>query len=62
MLFYLLGCPGVLLPVDGDLLMGLIPKHSVEFLDVAVLDSAGWWLWHTSGERKYHGGMGLKPP
>lgn len=34
--------------VDGDLLMSLTPKLSVEFLDAAVLHSAGWWLWQTS--------------
>lgn len=44
MLLYLLGCPGILLPGNGDLLRGLTPKHSVEFLDLAVLSSAGWLL------------------
>lgn len=44
MLFYLLGCPGILLPGNGDLLVRPTPRHTVEFLDLAVLSSVGWLL------------------
>lgn len=39
---------GILLPANGDLLMDLRPNPSVEFLDVAGLNSAGWLFCHTS--------------
>lgn len=55
MLFYLWGCPRILLPVNGDFLMGLTPKHSVEFLDLAVPSSAGWLFWHPSGGKEVPG-------
>lgn len=41
------GCPRILLPVSGGLLMILTPKHNTDFLI--------WLLWHPSGLKEVPG-------